>query len=476
MIPPPPVRRLPPPDRSVYDEDASMPNSAPPVRRPPKLVVVPPRKPPVKKQASAASPPPAVAPIPPLPPTSPPNVQVTPPATPPAAAGPVVESRFVPNEVVFEFKPVVDPQLVDTLISRNRLERIASWKFRLTDSIVYRYRITDGRPVSAVVAALQQDPSILSAQPNYLYTLQQITGSTAPDAAPPVTPVANVSSLPPQYAIETMHVKEAQKLARGANVVVAVIDSAIDGTHPDIAGTVSESFDAVGGESQPDNHGTAMTGAIAAHGRLVGVAPEAHVLAVRAFTGRKPIGDSKASATAAGAAGTTFQIMRGLDWSYEHHARIVNMSFSGPQDPQLSRMISAAHDRKMVILAAAGNGGPAAAPLYPAADPNVIAVTATDPENRLYSEANRGKYVAIAAPGVDVVVDAPKGAFDFSTGTSVATAHASGIAALILQMNPDLDAEGVRKILVGSAHALKGEPNDAGLADALAAVQAASMK
>src|SRR5262249_19633555 len=97
-------------------------------------------------------------------------------------------------------------------------------------------------------------------------------------------------------------------------------------------------------------------------------------------------------------------------------------------------------------------------PLYPAADPHVIAVTATDVEDKLFSGANRGRHVAIAAPGVDILVPAPEATYQMTTGTSVATAHVSGVIALMLERNPNLTPTAVRRILTLSAKKLG--PND----------------
>ena len=479
-------RRRPAVDTEVFDDDAPAPTvrqKTPP--KPPKAIVT--KRPEPKKQQQASG----VKPVVPLPPASLPPASPPPAATPPANAAnipatpgvpPAGEQRLVPDEVVFEFKPQATPQAIDDVIARNRLERIASWRFRLTDSILYRYRITDGRSVSTVVAALEQDQSIQAAQPNYIYTLQQPVAEAAGDAKqvePPQAVPASSAGLPQQYVVDIINLRQARTLADGSDVLVAVIDSAIDTSHPEVAGVVSQSFDAIGGDVRPDLHGTAMTGAIAAHGQLMGVAPKAHVVAVRAFEGTRPAGSP---APKPSAQGTTFHVMRGLDWSYERQARIVNMSFAGPKDPALGRMIAAAHEKKMILIAAAGNAGAASAPLYPAADPNVIAVTASDQRNGLYQGSNRGGYIAVASPGVDVLVAAPNGAYDFTTGTSVATAHVSGLVALMLQRQPDLDTERVRVLLSNSGHLLElvkapdGADERPALIDAAAAVQAAGSK
>ena len=97
-----------------------------------------------------------------------------------------------------------------------------------------------------------------------------------------------------------------------------------------------------------------------------------------------------------------------------------------------------------------------------------------DEQSRLYDRANRGGYVALAAPGVDVLVAAPGGAYDLSSGTSVACAEVSGVAALLLEKAPNLDGAAMRRLLRDSAVALKDEPDaGAGLADAQAALQRA---
>ena len=169
-------------------------------------------------------------------------------------------------------------------------------------------------------------------------------------------------------------------------------------------------------------------------------APRVGLLTVRAF-----------SSTANSAQGTTFNILRGLDWAADQGARVVNMSFAGPSDPRLHDALAKAYKRGMVLIAAAGNAGPNSPPLYPGADPNVIAVTATDSRDALFPGANRGNYIAVAAPGVDVFAPAPDGTYQLTTGTSVAAAEVSGVAALLIERNPALTPADVRKILMDTA-------------------------
>jgi subtilisin family serine protease len=153
------------------------------------------------------------------------------------------------------------------------------------------------------------------------------------------------------------------------------------------------------------------------------------------------------------------------------------MSFAGPSDPQLRNALAAAYKKGMVLIAAAGNAGPSSPPLYPGADPNVIAVTATDSRDAVFAGANRGNYVALAAPGVDVFAPAPDGTYQLTTGTSVAAAEVSGIAALLIERNPALTPADVRRILTSTAKRLGPKARDpnygAGLVNAFDAVRAA---
>ena len=133
--------------------------------------------------------------------------------------------------------------------------------------------------------------------------------------------------------------------------------------------------------------------------------------------------------------------------------------------------------RSIVMVAAAGNAGAKSPPLYPAANENVIAVSATDDQDRLFSASNRGGYVAVAAPGVDIFLPAPDDKYQMTSGTSFSAAYVSGIAALALERNPALKPDELRTILTKTARDLGVPGRDdlfgAGEADAYATVMAA---
>jgi subtilisin family serine protease len=361
------------------------------------------------------------------------------------------QQLFVADEILVSFAASLPSQAIVTFAQDQRLALLGTHRLPAINTVLYRFRITDRRQVPAVVGSLKGDARVAAAQPNYLYTLQ--------DAA---TPSAFTGD-PAQYVVSKLHLPQAHDLATGERVLVAVIDSGIDAMHPELQGVVVGRFDTFKGELLPRRHGTAMASAIAARGRLLGVAPAAHILAVRAF-----------DAAAAGAHGTTARILDGLQWTANSGARVINMSFTGPADREMHTMIASLRQKGLVLVAAVGNDGPQAPAAYPAAYPEVIAVTATDADDKLLNVANHGGYVAVAAPGVDIFVAAPGAGYDFTTGTSVATAHVSGLAALLIARNPALTPGAVQAILMRTAKDLGPKGRDdaygAGLVDAYEAL------
>jgi subtilisin family serine protease len=367
------------------------------------------------------------------------------------AQGPV-NLRAIQNELVAEIDGALTAAEADELARRHGLERIASQSFPLLGSTIGLFRIVDGRPVDTVRRELAAD--VRSVQLNFRYFLQQqkkpaIEGDAA------------------QYAVAQLRLPQAHALVRGMNVTIAVIDSGVDVKHPELANSVADSFDALGSSEGPHVHGTGIAGAIVAHAKLMGSAPEARLIAIRAF-----------GAGSKGAESTSYVILRGLDYAAEHGAQIINMSFAGPKDPLIERGIAATAARGILMVAAAGNAGAKSPPLYPAANPNVIAVSGTDAQEKLFAASNRGNHIAIAAPGADIFLPAPDEKYQITSGTSFSAAYVSGVAALMLERNPALRPSDVRAILAKTARDLGAPGRDdqfgAGEADAFAAVTAAT--
>jgi subtilisin family serine protease len=197
---------------------------------------------------------------------------------------------------------------------------------------------------------------------------------------------------------------------------------------------------------------------------MTGIAPDAELIAIEAF-GPPKRGPARS---------TSYDILRALERAYSDRAQVINMSFSGGRDPLILEALDVLADKDVLLIAAAGNEGPGAAPAYPGNHPRTIAVTATDAQDAIFAKANRGSYVALAAPGVQIVAPGAGGTYLVDSGTSFAAAYVSGTAALILQSRPGLKPGAVREIMTGTALDL-GKPGPdpeygAGLIDPLAAL------
>ena len=360
--------------------------------------------------------------------------------------------RTVAGQIVAEIDGSLSDAQADELARRHRLARLRSQNFPLIGGTIGLFRITDRRTIEVASREFATEASVRSVQPNFRYVLQE-------------QKAALTEGDPAQYANAKLRLPQAHTLAHGANVTIAVIDSGIDVKHPELVNAIADNFDALGSKEGPHVHGTGIAGAIVSHARLMGSAPEARILAIRAF-----------GAAPNGAESTSYVILKGLDYAAAHGAQVVNMSFAGPKDALIERAIAATVAKGIVMVAAAGNAGPKSPPLYPAANANVIAVTATDAQDRLFAASNRGSHIAISAPGVDIFLPAPDEKYQMTSGTSFSAAYVSGLAALMLERNPALKPGEVRAILMKTARDLGAPGRDdlfgGGEADAFAAVSA----
>ncbi|HTV69698.1 MAG TPA: S8 family serine peptidase [Rhizobiaceae bacterium] len=343
-----------------------------------------------------------------------------------AAPSQAISGEFVPDEVLVTIDG--DAALVQAVAADFGLEVRSQRLSNLLGVTVARLGIPDGRPVGTVLAQLDADPRTIDRVANHVFTLQQAAA------------IAN-------YAFQRIALDS--NSATGENVPVAVIDTAYDETHEALSGVVAEAYDAMPGTPIVDrDHGTSVTGLLAGVGALRGMAPGSKVFHARAFeSGRS----------------TMDVILDALDWAASKDVRIINMSFVGPENELLDAACGNARARGMILVAAAGNNGPGAPYGYPAAYDGVIAVTATDETDAIMPRANRGPYVYVAAPGVNVIAPVGGGS-DLVTGTSFAAAVVSGAIANLLHENPERSAEWIEAALAETAGDLgaKGRDDDFG--------------
>jgi subtilisin family serine protease len=184
-----------------------------------------------------------------------------------------------------------------------------------------------------------------------------------------------------------------------------------------------------GGQYMPNAHGTAVGSLLAGSAaNFSGAAPRAELYAADVYCG-SPTGGSVDEAAAA------------FGWMAQQRVAVVNVSLVGPRNALMERVVKTLVDRGYLIVAAVGNDGPAAPPLFPAAYPGVVGVTAVDAKHRVLLEACRGKHVEFAAPGADLIaaVQAQPDAFADVRGTSFAAPLVAGLLARELT-EPDVAA------------------------------------
>lgn len=257
--------------------------------------------------------------------------------------------------------------------------------------------------------------------------------------------------------------------ATGAGIKVAVLDSGI-GPHEDLYVTGGVSF--VGGKSYSDGngHGTHVSGTIAAlHNGLglAGIAPGVDLYAVKVLN--------------SGGSGSTSGVVSGIEWSLNNGMKIINMSLGSTEASQaMEDACNAAYSAGILLVAAAGNSGNVSGTgdsvSYPARYDSVVAVAATDANNKRASFSSTGLAVELAAPGVNIN-STYKNSYASLSGTSMASPHVAGVAALVMAANPTLTNRQVRGIIKNTATMLSApvEHVGYGLVDAKSAVSLAQI-
>jgi subtilisin family serine protease len=268
--------------------------------------------------------------------------------------------------------------------------------------------IPDGRDEADVAARIARDKRVAWAEPLNVFHAKARAGRPDP-------------LLLAQPATQAWRLVELHEIATGANVSVAVIDSGVDASHPDLVGQVRVNRDFITSRRPPaERHGTGVAAIIAARANdgvgIAGVAPGARLLALRACAE----GAGQPSSTASC---DSLSIAKALDFAIAHHAQVINLSFSGPQDRLLGQLLDVALSRGITVVGAyddaLARGG------FPASHPGVIAAADGWTGTRASG--------AFLAPGRDVPTAQPNGRWALVNGSSYSAAHVSGLAALVRQ-------------------------------------------
>jgi serine protease len=377
------------------------------------------------------------------------------------------------------------PREIAAGVTPGQSVRISTVKISADGASVTVLRRTGQDAATAAIAAAQADPAVVAVQvdqrvralddvPAPATDGPQTTGATRMTAQ---AALSNDAQRPDQWALDALRAEQAWDVTRGAGQVVAVVDSGVDGTHPDLAGQVLAGTDLVspGGNGWNDGrgHGTHVAGIIAALAGngigIAGLAPAVKILPVRALDA---LGEGYDSDIAAGV------IWAVSDDRSDHRASVINLSVGGSENSAAMRAaVSYAVGQGAVVVAAAGNecqAGDGAD--YPAAFglPGELAVAATTSQGVSASYSNTGSYIQVAAPGDRIVSTYPKGEYAELSGTSMATPYAAAAVALIRAADPGLGPVDAARLLISTAddlgHPGRDDDTGAGLVDPVAAL------
>ena len=318
-------------------------------------------------------------------------------------------------------------RILTQLAREHRLSRVDGWPIQSLEVYCEVLAVPDDRPVDAVIAALAADPRVDLVQPMNMFSTQ----TTRYD-----DPYADLQA----GAIE-MGVEQAHQLATGRGVSIAIIDSAVDATHPDLRSSVRVTRDLVtnrGGVRTGEVHGTAVAGVIAsaANNRegIIGVAPDVSIAALRACWAVEP--------NSLAAQCSSFSLARALETAVTLKPNVINLSLAGPDDPLLSRLLDEAIARGIIVVAAQPASDDAAL-RFPASHPKVLAAHSA-------ADLSVPSTYRLGAPATEVLTTLPGASYAFLSGNSLAAANMSGVIALLMERDPKLDAQRIGELLLDS--------------------------
>jgi len=247
------------------------------------------------------------------------------------------------------------------------------------------------------------------------------------------------------WGISHIHATESQQLGySGKGIKVGVIDTGIDHNHEDLHVSGGTSVIAGTTDYYDDNgHGTHVAGTIATLNNdigVIGVAPQAELYAIKAL-------DQYGN-------GNYSEVISGIEWAIDNQMDIINMSLGGTTSSKaLKAAVDKAYNSGMLLVASAGNMGynKKGSITYPAAYDSVIAVGAIDQQNIRASFSSVGRQLELMAPGVGIESTFPNNSYSTMNGTSMASPHVAGAAALMWESNPTLTNVELRQLLKANA-------------------------
>lgn len=382
----------------------------------------------------------------------------TAPVTAPAGEGSEITTS---QQVMVTLKPAPPALWARTtfeLAETYRLRTVFAWTMVSLGEQCVVFEVPRNRSREEILNRLGADPRVGTVQPIAAF---DALAAGAPGASYN-DPYAHL-----QRSIQALTLEKAHRWATGKGVRIAVIDTGVDVDHPDLRGRIARVGNFVERGEQgftSDVHGTAVAGVIAAATNnevgIVGVAPKSEIYALKACWPKAP-GTREAVCD-------SYTLARAIDFAITQGAQILNFSLAGPHDPLLARLIGAALQRGIVVVAAdAGDGRRS----FPASLQGVIGVFGLDQvTGPMRPRASPGD---LGAPSADILTTVPHGSYDFFSGSSLAAAQVSGIAALLLEREPHLPPAKLAELLHRTARASGATGTTLAQVDACAALAGA---
>ncbi len=352
-------------------------------------------------------------------------------------------SHYYHGEVVVKFK--TDPTSSQLKQIRDDIAAIKLEKLGYT----YVFQ-SSNLSVDALMDYFNDQP-IEYVEPHFLYMTNQQQAPNDADAAVPNDPLYTEY----QWNLPIIETEAGWSYSQGSkDQIVAVIDTGVDLDHPDLRNRLTQGYDFVSENDVPDDdvgHGSHVAGVIsAAVNNAEGVA---------GMSWYNPIMPVKV--LDATGAGSTYTVAQGIIWATDHGARVINLSLGNYAEAEfLHDAIKYAFDHDVVLIAATGNDN-TSSPGYPAAYPEVLAVSATDPQKMRAVFSNYGDYIDVVAPGVNIASTYMQQQYAALSGTSMASPHVAALAGMIRSVNPLLKNTEVMDIIRQTATDLGTSGRDA---------------
>ncbi|NHC42788.1 S8 family serine peptidase [Bacillus sp. MM2020_1] len=332
------------------------------------------------------------------------------------------KKEFNDQELIVKFTPSTTSNQRKTilnLVNAKEVDQLETGDFSFV-------KVPNGSDLASISKDLLKNKQVVFVEPNYVVKS---------------TYVPREPSYNKQWYLKKIQMPKAWAKTKGSsNITVAVIDGGVQKDHPELRGKIVSPYNTLTGNANytPDEHATHVAGIIAASFNkrgIAGIAPNVKIMPINVF-------DSQGA--------SIYNVALALKYAADHHADVVNMSLgSESYSYLLDYYASYARSKGVVLVAAAGNSD-TYIPMYPAALPGVISVSATDSNDRITSFSNYGGSIDLAAPGQSIYSTISGSSYQYMNGTSMAAPVVTGVAALVRSKNPFLTPSQVENILMKS--------------------------